>query len=91
VQNRLPTPPTFQNPGGSLNWAFHREAIALVSRPLAMPNNRMGVLTQVGVHNGISMRVAMQYDINAGGTIVNLDLLCGVAVLDTRLCVPLLG
>ncbi len=81
----------FPGPMGSLNWAFHREAIALVSRPLAMPNNRMGVLTQVGVHNGISMRVAMQYDINAGGTVVNLDLLCGVAVLDTRLCVPLLG
>jgi hypothetical protein len=81
----------FPGPKGSLNWAFHKEAIALVSRPLAMPNNRMGVLTQVGVHNGISMRVAMQYDINQGGTVVNLDLLCGVAVLDTRLCVPLLG
>ena len=81
----------FPGPYGSLNWAFHREAIALVSRPLAMPNNRMGVLTQVGVHNGISMRVAMQYDINQGGTVVNLDLLCGVAVLDSRLCVPLLG
>ncbi|MHB9044407.1 MAG: P22 phage major capsid protein family protein [Pirellulales bacterium] len=81
----------FPGPQGSLNWAFHREAIALVSRPLAMPNNRMGVLTQVGVHNGISMRVAMQYDINSGGTVVNLDLLCGVAVLDSRLCVPLLG
>lgn len=81
----------FPGPMGTLNWAFHREAIALVSRPLAMPNNRMGVLTQVGVHNGISMRVAMQYDINQGGTVVNLDLLCGVAVLDTRLCVPLLG
>ena len=81
----------FPGPDGAYNWAFHREAIALVSRPLAMPNNRMGVMTQVGVHNDISMRVAMQYDINQGGTVVNLDLLCGVAVLDTRLCVPLLG
>ena len=72
----------FPGPYGSFNWAFHRDAIALVSRPLAMPNNQMGVLTQVGVHNDISMRVAMQYDIDAGGTKVNLDLLCGVAVLD---------
>lgn len=87
-----PTPAlAFPGPYGSLNWAFHREAIALVSRPLAMPNPQMGVMTQVGVHNDISMRVAMQYDINQGGTVVNLDLLCGVAVLDTRLCVPLLG
>ncbi len=53
---------------GRFNWAFHRDAIALVSRPLAMPNNQMGVLTKVGVHNDISMRVAMQYDIDAGGT-----------------------
>ena len=81
----------FPGPYGSLNWAFHRDAVALVSRPLAMPNNQMGVLTKVGVHNDISMRVAMQYDIDAGGTKVNLDLLCGVAVLDSGLCVPLLG
>jgi hypothetical protein len=81
----------FPGPYGSLNWAFHRDAIALVTRPLAMPNNQMGVLTKVGIHNDISMRVAMQYDIDAGGTKVNLDLLCGVAVLDPRLCVPLLG
>ena len=81
----------FPGPYGSLNWAFHRDAIALVTRPLAMPNNQMGVLTKVGIHNDISMRVAMQYDIDAGGTKVNLDLLCGVAVLDSRLCVPLLG
>ncbi len=81
----------FPGPYGSLNWAFHRDAVALVSRPLAMPNNQMGVLTKVGVHNDISMRVAMQYDIDAGGTKVNLDLLCGVAVLNSGLCVPLLG
>lgn len=48
-------------------------------------------MAKVGVYNGISMRVAMQYDIGAGGTKVNLDMLCGVAVLDSRLCVPLLG
>jgi len=81
----------FPGPYGSLNWAFHRDAVALVTRPLALPNNQMGVLTHVGVHNDIAMRVAMQYDIDAGGTKVNLDLLCGVAVLDPRLCVPLLG
>ncbi len=81
----------FPGPSGSLNWAFHRDAVALVSRPLALPNNQMGVLTHVGVHNDVSMRIAMQYDIDAGGTKVNLDLLCGVAVLDSRLCVPLLG
>jgi len=81
----------FPGPYGSLNWAFHRDAVALVSRPLALPSPQMGVMAHVGIHNGISMRIAAQYDIDAGGTKVNLDLLCGVAVLDSRLCVPLLG
>ena len=81
----------FPGPYGSLNWAFHRDAIALVSRPLARPSAQMGAMSQVGNHNGISMRITAQYDIDAGGTKVNCDLLCGVAVLDSRLCVPLLG
>lgn len=81
----------FPGPYGSFNFAFHREAIALVSRPLALPNDRMGVMSDVAVHNDISMRVTMQYDISVGGTVVNLDLLAGVAVLDTRLGVVLLG
>jgi len=33
----------------------------------------------------------MQYNINAGGTIVNCDLLAGVAVLNTDLAAVLLG
>lgn len=83
--------PAFPGPMGSFNLALHREAIALVSRPLALPAKDIGVRADVGVHNDVAMRVVMQYDINAGGTVVNLDILAGVAVLDTRLCVPLLG
>jgi len=83
--------PAFPGPYGSFNWAFHREAIALVSRPLALPNERMGVMADVAVHNDIAMRVSMQYDIQSGGTVVNLDLLAGVAILDTRLAVVVLG
>lgn len=81
----------FPGPYGSFNWAFHREALALVTRPLALPSERAGVMADVAVHNDIAMRVTMQYDINAGGTVVNLDILAGVAVLDSRLAVPLLG
>lgn len=81
----------FPGPNGALNWAFHRDAIALVSRPLALPSERMGVMAANATYNNVSMRVTMQYDITAGGTTVNLDLLAGVAVLDSRLCVPILG
>ncbi len=81
----------FPGPAGSFNWAMHRDAIALVTRPLALPNSQFGVSADVAMHNDISMRVTMQYDINAGGTVVNLDILAGIAMLDSRLAVALLG
>ena len=81
----------FPGPAGAMNLAFHRNAIALVTRPLAVPNNAMGVLAHVGVYNDIAMRVSMQYSIANGGTTVNLDILAGVAVLDTNLGVVLQG
>lgn len=83
--------PVFPGPSGSLNWAFHREALALVTRPLALPASDMGVRSQVAVHNDVSMRVTMQYDISQQGTVVTLDILAGVAVLDTNLGVVMLG
>ena len=76
--------PAFPGPYGSMNLAFHRDALALVTRPLALPDSRMGVMAAVVPHNGIGMRVLMQYDINAGGTVVNCDILAGVAVLRQR-------
>jgi hypothetical protein len=75
----------FPGPHGSWNFAFHRDALALVSRPLALPSSTLGVQAAVGSYNDLAMRVAMQYDITAQGTIVTLDMLCGVAVLDTNL------
>jgi hypothetical protein len=83
--------PAFPGPMGSMNLAFHRDALALVTRPLALPDSRMGVMAAVVPHNGIGMRVLMQYDINAGGTVVNCDILAGVAVLQHGSCVPMLG
>jgi len=81
----------FPGPSGSLNLAFHRNALALVSRPLALPNNALGVRSSVGSYNDVAMRVSMQYNISSQGTIVTLDLLCGVAVLDANLGCVLLG
>lgn len=81
----------FPGPKGSLNLAFHRDALTLVSRPLALPDTSLGVRTAVGAYNDVAMRVAMQYNISSQGTIVTLDLLCGVKVLDTNLGCILLG
>jgi len=72
-------------PAGSHSLAFTREAIALVSRPLATVGNQMGARSAVTSFDGLSMRVTMQYDSKSQGTRVTFDLLCGVAILDARL------
>jgi len=81
----------FPGPYGAMNLAFHRDALALVTRPLALPDTRAGVMAGHAAYNGITMRVLAQYDINAGGLIVNCDILAGVAVLNSGLLVPVLG
>jgi len=81
----------FPGPAGDFNVAFHRNAFALVSRPLAQPESALGVRSFVASHNDIAMRATMQYDIDAQGTKVVIDLLCGTAVLDTNLATLLLG
>jgi hypothetical protein len=81
----------FPGPSGAINLAFHKNALALVTRPLALPNTALGVRSSVGVYNDVAMRVSMQYDLTAQGTQVTLDLLCGVAMLDENLGCVLLG
>jgi hypothetical protein len=81
----------FPGPSGAINLAFHKNALALVTRPLALPNTALGVRSSVGVYNDVAMRVSMQYDLTSQGTQVTLDLLCGVAMLDENLGCVLLG
>lgn len=81
----------FPGPAGSRSIAFTRDAIALVSRPLATPGNEMGARSSVASFDGLSMRVTMQYDSKSQGTRVTFDVLCGVAILDSRLAVVVNG
>lgn len=81
----------FPGPQGNMNLAFHREALALITRPLALPRAGTGVQAAVASYNGISMRITMQYNQSAGGTQVNCDMLAGLAVLDSNLACVMLG
>lgn len=80
----------FPGPAGAMNLAFRPDSLAMVSRPLAMPPSDM-VRASVASWDGFGIRVVMQYDSSLGGTRVNLDVLAGIAVLDTLQCVPMLG
>lgn len=79
----------FPMPAGGWNLAFHRDAVALVNRPLATVPADTGARSFVASFDGLSMRVTMQYDSSKQGMRVTFDLLCGVAVLDDRLAVVL--
>lgn len=72
-------------PAGGYNLAFHRNAIALVVRPLAMPRAGTGALSAVASWNNLSMRITITYDGNKQGHLVTADMLAGIAVLDNRL------
>lgn len=78
-------------PAGSYNFAFHRNAIALVSRPLALPRRGAGALSAVANYRDIAIRTTITYNGTKQGHLVTVDMLCGVAVLDTNLGAVLLG
>ena len=69
-------------PGGSYNFAFTRDALALVNRPLALPMGNLAVAS-VQEDNGLSLRVTITYDGVKQGHLVTVDMLMGVAVLDS--------
>jgi hypothetical protein len=75
----------YPGPAGSANLAFTRDAITLVTRPLANVPAGSGASSSVASFDGLSLRVTTQYDSQAQGTRVTFDLLCGVAILDARL------
>jgi len=72
-------------PVGEYNFAFHRNALALVTRPLAQPKEGAGALSGVASYNGLSMRVTITYNGTKQGHLVTLDVLAGVKVLDEDL------
>lgn len=78
-------------PSGEFSFAFNRNAISLVTRPLAMPMQGIGAQSAVISFNGLSMRATLSYDTRSQGTRVTLDMLCGVKVLDTNQGVIVLG
>lgn len=78
-------------PAGNYNFAFHPNALALVTRPLAMPDPETGARSFVANFGGLSMRVTVTYNGEKQGHLVTCDALLGVKVLDVRLGVPMLA
>ena len=71
-------------PEGNYNFAFHRNAVALVSRPPAPPRSGMGVASFSAAYEGMAMRATLTYDGIKQGVRVTLDSFVGVKTMDTR-------
>lgn len=78
-------------PPGDYNFAFHRNSVALVCRPLAQPREGIGARSAVINAGGLSMRATISYNGTMQGTLVTLDMLLGVAILDYNLGAVLFG
>lgn len=63
--------------------AFHKNAFALVTRPLALPGG--AGKSAIVNYDGLGLRVVYDYDINKKTDVVSIDILCGVATLDKSL------
>jgi len=82
---------TIRNPGAATeeSLAFHRNAFALVTRPLAPP---MGAARVETVNwNGISLRVVYDYDRNLKSDVISIDCLWGVKTLTPELACRVWG
>lgn len=67
--------------------AFHKNAFALVTRQLAMPEGAADAA--IMNYDGFALRVVRGYDIKTKKDTVSIDMLCGVKLLDARLAAVL--
>lgn len=63
--------------------AFHKNAMALVTRPLALPQG--AAKAAIMNYDGFGLRVVYGYDMNTKTDTISIDMLCGVKLLDQKL------
>jgi P22 coat protein - gene protein 5 len=69
------------------NICFHKNAFALVTRDLELPDG--AAFKSRASHNGLSIRLVKDYDIDADTDIIRLDILYGVKTIYDQLAVRL--
>lgn len=67
--------------------AFHKNAMALVTRPLALPKGAANA--SVVDYDGFGLRVVYGYDIKTKTDTISIDMLCGVKLLEDKLAAVL--
>lgn len=68
---------------GTPSIIFHKNAFALVTRPLALPEG--AAKASIVNYDGFALRVVYGYDQNKKTDTISIDMLCGVKTLDKNL------
>ncbi len=71
--------------------AFHKNAFALVTRPLALPKGLSSEQKAIINYDGFGLRVIYDYNSQYKKDVVSIDMLCGVKTLNPKLACRLLG
>ncbi|SFG92352.1 P22 coat protein-gene protein 5 [Desulfotomaculum arcticum] len=71
--------------------AFHKNAFALVTRPLALPKGLSSEQKAIINYDGFGLRVIYDYNSQYKKDVVSIDMLCGVKTLNPKLDCRLLG
>lgn len=69
--------------------AFHKNAFAFVTRPLALPQG--AAKAAIIDYDGFGLRVVQDYDINTKTDTISIDMVCGVKTLDASLAAVIEG
>ena len=69
--------------------AFHKNAFAFVTRPLALPQG--AAKAAIIDYDGFGLRVVQDYDINTKTDTISIDMVCGVKTLDASLAAVIAG
>lgn len=69
--------------------AFHKNAFAFVTRPLALPQG--AAKAAIVDYDGFGLRVVQDYDINTKTDTISIDMVCGVKTLNPDLAATIQG
>lgn len=74
---------------GVKGMAFHKNAFALVTRPLAIPQG--AAKAEIVSYDGFGLRVVQDYDINSKTDTISIDMICGVKTLNADMAAVIVG
>ena len=85
MSQNVPTGNNTDNSGEAQSYAFHKNAIALVTRPLPEIPAGHGAVSSTQVLDNIGVRVTSSYEHRAKGIVLSFDILYGLQLLDAKL------